>query len=77
MEGGRPVEPPQEESWGEEEPKFDKVAIAQRALAVPIAEVVKNHHERIALLEERVCAVFVSDHNYLRGSNKPFLSPSI
>lgn len=51
----------QEEEWesennslGKLSAKFDKVAIAQRCLGIPIAEVVKNHHERLALLEEKV-----------------------
>lgn len=34
--------------------KIDAVAVAQRTLAVPIGEVVRNHHERLALLEEKV-----------------------
>jgi hypothetical protein len=34
--------------------RIDAVAVAQRTLAVPIGEVVRNHHERLALLEEKV-----------------------
>ena len=40
--------------------RLDAAAVAQRTLGVPIAEVVRNHHERLALLEEKVgCSIFV------------------
>lgn len=34
--------------------RIDSAAVAKRTLGVPIAEVVRNHHERLALLEEKV-----------------------
>ena len=34
--------------------RIDAAAVAQRTLGVPIGEVVRNHHERLALLEEKV-----------------------
>lgn len=36
--------------------RIDAAAVAQRTLGVPIGEVVRNHHERLALLEEKVYA---------------------